>query len=185
LPQNASANPVGNCGKHYPKSANHDYDYCFGNAGNGAFLGNMCRVIDNSADMGIIMNVDDKSVHSDDQYVDDDNMQVDASVKNAAKKMQLSAKANEHSMIYHKQKKNHERRTNKPKGNYNLTKQHWLIFKKHGMIDEYPTFAQTGGIDPYAAKHHFEIEDWRKYCTSSKFQSTIGRNREWVSYLHL
>jgi hypothetical protein len=77
---------------------------------------------------------------------------------------------------------------NKLKGSHDLTKEHWQIFKKHGMIDEYPTFAQymqTGGIDPYAAKHHFEREDWRKYCTSSKFLSTIGRNRKWVSYLQL
>jgi len=58
-------------------SANHDYESCSGNAGSGAFLGNICREISNSADT--TMNVDDQSVPSDDQYVDNDNMQVDPS----------------------------------------------------------------------------------------------------------
>ena len=70
--------PCPHCGKHYPRSANHDYESCSGNAGSGAFLGNICREISNSADT--TMNVDDQSVHSYDQYVDNDNMRVDPSV---------------------------------------------------------------------------------------------------------
>jgi hypothetical protein len=70
--------PCRHCGKHYPKSANHDVDSCSGNAGIGAFLSNICREINNSADT--TMNVDDRSVHSDDEYVDNDNMQADPSV---------------------------------------------------------------------------------------------------------
>ena len=85
--------------------------------------------------------------------------------------MHLSDKANKHSKIYQKQSKDHEWRMNKMKSNYSLTKEHYQIFKNHGMIDAYPTFAQympTGGIDPYAAKHHFKVEDWTKYCAKLK-----------------
>jgi len=80
--------------------------------------------------------------------------------------MHLSDEANKHSRIYQKQSKDHEWRSS-----YSLTKEHGQILKKHGMIDAYPTFAQymrTGGIDPYAVKHHFEHEDWRKYCTKTQ-----------------
>jgi len=52
-----------------------------------------------------------------------------------------------------------------------LTKQQWQVLKEHGAMDEYPTFAQymqKGGIDPYAAKEYFEVEDWTKYCSELK-----------------
>ena len=69
--------PCSHCGKHYPKSAKHDYVSCSGNAGSGAFLGSVCKMNNDSTDMDTNMNVDNISVHSDDKYVDNDNMEVD------------------------------------------------------------------------------------------------------------
>ena len=54
-----------------------NYDFCYGNAHSGAFLGNVRRVINDSADQDASINVYNNCVHSDEQYVDHNSMQVD------------------------------------------------------------------------------------------------------------
>ena len=73
---NCISKPCLHCGKHYPKSAEHDYVSCSGNAGSGAFLGSVCKVNNDSSDTDTNTNVDNNSVHSDDTYVDNNNGEI-------------------------------------------------------------------------------------------------------------
>jgi hypothetical protein len=61
-----------NCGKHYPRSDKHHYSNCTGYAGNGAFLGNVCRMVITYVTDMYIEN-DNNSIHSDDKYVANTN----------------------------------------------------------------------------------------------------------------